>query len=105
MEWVSKERIPMDKGATVVLGDCVIVNDDEPQEVSMGSTCMVYHGHIEKGPGVIKDTPVIIKEYYPQARMTVFDIFRAQDEEGRKSKLVVGKMTQNKEEYKNKLHI
>lgn len=102
MDWVSKDRIPMDKGAAIVLGDCVIVNDDEPQDVSMGSTCMVYHGHIEKGAGVIKDTPVIIKEFYPQARMTVFDISREFDEKGRKSKLVIGKMTQGKEEYKNK---
>jgi len=102
MEWRTRERIPLSKGASIELSGSIIVNDDLPEKVDKGGTCLVYRGHVKSGHGIIPGTKVIIKEFYPQSDTTVFDIVREQDKEGLYSKLSVRGITKDKEEYKSK---
>ena len=76
MDWRTSGRTPLEKGAKIILEHCVIVNDDEAADVLEGGTCLVYHGHIESGAGIVSGNKVIIKEFYPESQDTVFDIYR-----------------------------
>lgn len=79
MDWRTATRTPLGKGAKIILDHCVIVNDDEPSEVLEGGTCLVYHGHVESGAGIVSGNKVIIKEFYPESQDTIFDISREGD--------------------------
>lgn len=104
MEWVLPERTPLSKGAEIELNGVVIVNDNNPQDVDEGSTCLVYRGHVKSGPGMIPGTSVIIREFYPKSDTTVLDIERKKDENYLYSKLEVKGITKKKAEYLSKLY-
>lgn len=99
MEWRQRERVPLPKGAELTIEGITVVNDDDPEQMSKGSTCLVYHGHIknDSGGGVIPGS-VIIKEFYPDTmnRDVLLDIHR----EAGTNKLLISKSTKEKDEYK-----
>ncbi|MDO5134334.1 MAG: hypothetical protein Q4D81_15355, partial [Eubacteriales bacterium] len=60
-------RVPMPAGTVLPIKgtDILIMRDGDTEEYSAGSTCLVYKGHIKSGTGIVADTNVIIKEFYP----------------------------------------
>lgn len=97
-EWRSRNRVPLKKGAEIIIKGITIVNDDEPADVLSGSTCLVYHGHIKEDEAGIVSNPVIIKEFYPDTKnkKVLFDIQR----DSETGLIVIGEHTKEKEEYK-----
>lgn len=59
--------------------DICIKRDGESGDYSSGSTCLVYRGHILFGSSTVTDLPVIIKEFYPISKDTIFNIKRQPD--------------------------
>ena len=43
-EWINFQRKPMKKGGVFHVSDRVIFNEDTKENVSEGSSCLVYHG-------------------------------------------------------------
>lgn len=98
MEWRQRERVPLPKGAELTIEGINIVIDDEPEQVSKGSTCLVYHGHIKNDSeeGIIPGS-VIMKEFYPDTmnRDVLMDIQR----DAQTNRLLISENTKEKDEY------
>lgn len=75
------ERTPLPAGTIIPVSDTDIriKRDGTTDDYSAGSSCLVYRGHIESGTGIVTGTHVIIKEFYPAAAGSQFDIKRDQD--------------------------
>lgn len=70
-EWINFQRKPMKKGGVFHVSDRVIFNEDTKENVSEGSSCLVYHGEekeSQKGEqGTSLERKVIVKEFYPES--------------------------------------
>ena len=93
----SLKRVPFAEGSKIKLGGSIIINDDAPENVDEGGTCLVYRGHVESGLGLLEGTPVIIKEFYPKTEYNPLDFERQKD-----GKLKVSQITKDSETYKEK---
>lgn len=80
-EWIKFQRKPMKKGGVFHVLDKVIFNEDTEENVSEGSSCLVYHGEekeSQKGEqGTALERKVIVKEFYPESYWR--DIVRQKD--------------------------
>ena len=72
------ERIPMPAGTILPVSgtDIRIIRDGGDDDYSSGSSCLVYRGHILSGTGIVTGMNVVIKEFYPAASGSFFDMKR-----------------------------
>ena len=64
MTWMQRKRTPMKAGMEFSIDGIRLRIDDTENQVSEGSSCLVYHGHIVNENGIVPNK-VIIKEFYP----------------------------------------
>ena len=77
-------RKPIEKGHTIEIDHTEIQITDF---CGSGSTCLVYNGRIVKGKHLMPDTPVTVKEFFPESDTSLFDISRENDDKLRISSI------------------
>lgn len=84
------------------VGSVITVNGISIQIVGyagqdQGSTCLAYYGRILENDRIAPGMLVVVKEFYPKARHSVFDITREED-----GRLRVSELTKKSSEYREK---
>ncbi|MBE5955508.1 MAG: hypothetical protein E7253_03555 [Lachnospiraceae bacterium] len=87
----------MKKGTEFTINGIRIQIDDAQDQVSEGSSCLVYHGHIHSENGIVPNR-VIIKEFYPDIKRKAVDFHVVREEES--GCLLVSEKIKEQTEYK-----